>query len=86
MLIKSWDFAMAIFETVGVNLCFLPTYSPELNAAEFIFNLVKQQVKQNKFQHEYLWLYTIEALAGITKEIMWGFYQNALFGWIKDQN
>jgi transposase len=42
---KLWDFAMAIFETVGINLCFLPIYLPELNAAEFVFNLVKQQVK-----------------------------------------
>jgi hypothetical protein len=37
-----WNFAMAIFETAGINLCFLLTYSPELNAAEFVFNLVKQ--------------------------------------------
>jgi hypothetical protein len=36
-----WDFTMAIFETAGVNLCFLPIYLPELNAAEFVFNLVK---------------------------------------------
>jgi transposase len=81
---ESWDLAITIFEAAGVHLCFLPTYSPELNAAEFVFHLVKDEVKRKRFQHENLWLHTITALAGITKEVMWGFYRKALFGWIKD--
>jgi hypothetical protein len=64
------DLVIIIFEAAGVNLCFLSAYSLKLNADEYIFHLIKDQVKYNCFQHDHLWLHTLKALAGITKETM----------------
>jgi hypothetical protein len=68
-----WDLMITIFEIADIYLYFLSIYLPELNVDEFILHLVKNEVKQKRFQHEYLWLYTITALAKIIKEIMWDF-------------
>ena len=80
----SWDLAIGIFDEAGVHLCFLPAYSPELNAAEFVFHFVKERVMLNQSRKEHLWLDTIQAIAEITKEMMWGFYCKSLFEWLKD--
>jgi len=83
---ESWDLMVAIFQSAGVHICFLPCYSPELDAAEYVFHFVKDRVKRNRSKHsDKLWIDTVVALASISQETMWGFYQKSLFGWLKNR-
>ena len=66
-----------------VHLYFLPAYSPELNAAEFVFHEIKIKVKKHKNGEEILWVDTIVACAEIFHDKLFGFYQKPLYGWTK---
>ena len=79
----SWDIVVGILKAAGVRICFLLTYSPELNAAEFVFQKIKSYIRTHRSHNDNLHFDTIEAICSITKIQMWGFYKKALFGWLK---
>jgi len=81
---ESWDLIVGIFEAAGIFPCFLPCYSPELNAAEYVFHVVKEKVRRNRSPSDHFWMDTIIAVAQITQETMWSFYRKALFDWLRD--
>jgi hypothetical protein len=65
-----------------MKLCFLPTYSPEFDAAEFVFNQIHGNVKKNRNSSDQLW-FDVIFLAQISHIQMYGFYSKALYGWAK---
>jgi hypothetical protein len=81
----SWDIIMGIFDAAQVNVCFLPTYLPEFDAAEYIFHEVKEHVRKHRSHKDAsFYLDIIQSLATIMKEVMWGFYKKSFFGWTKE--
>jgi len=66
-----------------VKLAFLPAYSPELDAAEFVFHEIKNKVKRQRESDEQLWIDTLLAISKISHSKMFGFYQKALYGWAR---
>ena len=79
----SWELATGILQAAQVELWFLPCYSPELDAAEFVFGEVKKFISHNRARDKILWADTLRSLARIDQSKMWGFYWKALFGWMK---
>jgi len=81
---ESTEAIYTLCEQAGVQLCFLPTYSPELNAAELVFQTSKQMVSQNRsMEREHLSLDLLAVLGRISKSMMLSFYQRVLTGWMK---
>ena len=71
-------------DTAGVQIVFLPVYSPELDATEFVFHEIKLEVKKHREEEKRLWIDTLVACSKISHTKMFGFYQKALYGWSKD--
>ena len=69
-----------LIKAVGVKLVFLPTYSPELNAAEYVFQVTKTYIRNNRTRNDNLWLDIALGIATITRESMLQFYVKALTG------
>jgi hypothetical protein len=69
-----------ITRKVQIKLCFLPTYSPELDAVEFVFNQIRGEVKKNRNTTNQLWFDVTCAIATISHIQMYGFYTKALYG------
>ena len=54
---------MKALQLAEIQLCFLPAYLPELDAAEFVFYEIKRKVKKHKNEKEILWVNTMVACA-----------------------
>mgnify|MGYP002260040060 FL=1 len=68
-------------EEMGIELIYLPTYSPDLNPREFCFNKVKALLN-GEFQeltHTNTKLAVMEAVERITTEDMAGFYEGTSY-------
>ena len=80
---ETYNDIVEALQLAQVHLYFLPAYSPELNAAEFVFHEIKRKLKKHRNGEERLWVDTMVACAEISHEKMFGFYQKALYGWTK---
>lgn len=66
-------------DDVGCVLLYLPSYSPELNPAEFVFNKLKTILKRNAYREllrDNLHLGVLEGLKQVTAADMRGFYEH----------
>jgi len=65
-------------DDIGCTLVYLPTYSPEFNPAEYVFNKLKTILKRFEFREllrDSLHVAVYEALKEITPEDMRGFFK-----------
>ena len=66
----------ALLETYQFKLIFLPTYSPELNPCELVFNVVKNFMRHHKREDVDFRTAIIEAFAQIDVNQMLAFYMH----------
>ena len=72
-----FDYLFDILQHSGIQLIFLPAYSPELNPCEYCFNIMKQHLR-NCHTDKPLWWEIIQACATITPEHITAEYKHAL--------
>ena len=53
-------------------------YSPELNTAEFVFGLIKENVMRHQSREERLWVDTLISAASITHPDVWLLQERSL--------
>jgi transposase len=76
---------LALTSAFGFSLAFLPAYSPELDAAELVFNQAKRDIRHNRSStQDTLWVDLTLSLAKISHSTMFSFYQRALYGWVTE--
>ena len=78
---ESYDAIQSAIDAAGVKIVFLPAYSPELDAGEFVFQEIKKVVRRHRTPEEKLWIDTLLACSTITHTKMFSFYQQALYDW-----
>lgn len=68
----------------GIEMVYLPAYSPELNPIELVFAQVKRFIRENKQKFKRLPLWSLIALgfAMVTEENIDAYYRKC---WVKDQ-
>ena len=65
-----------MFRRQGVQIVFQPPYSPELNVAEYIFHLMRNNLKdKTDFVYEYTELSIVEALQEIPSGVFRRLYE-----------
>ena len=67
----------ALLRVTGVQMIFLPAYSPELNPCELIFQLAKAALRHRRGDLP-LWLEAQRAFAGITHELVLKEYKHCI--------
>jgi len=65
---------LQLLDTFGITLVYLPTYSPELNPCELVFNFIKRKIRDRRVTETSLFDAIIEASADLTQELMYSFY------------
>ena len=70
--------AIRIMEAHGVNLIFLPTYSPELNPCELVFSKIKKKIRTIRNGGS-MFLSLIRALSMIKREDIINYYSHCIF-------
>lgn len=70
-----------LLDIYGVQLAFLPAYSPELNPCEFVFSIVKRHIRENRdnLTSQHIYQETMEALATVTNQHLFAFYSHCIF-------
>ena len=76
----TYEIMMAMLKGAGVQVMFLPTYSPELNPCQPVFGLIKNHLRNNSatqatnFKSEIL-----KSLKSVTFEHLAAFYFHSMF-------
>lgn len=68
-----------ILSYFGIQLIFLPAYSPELNLCELVFNVVKKHVRYHRNGFSPLLDEVLVAVASVTPKMMVSFYMHCIF-------
>ncbi|HRP37904.1 MAG TPA: transposase [Candidatus Dojkabacteria bacterium] len=68
-----------ILEFFGVQLIYLPAYSPELNPCELVFNVVKKHIRYHRDRFSPIFEEVLKAVATITESMMKAFYYHCIF-------
>ena len=77
------DDLLELFEQKGIKMCFQPSYSPELNAAELYFGWIKRNLQYSPSID--LRSEVVKKLNIIPQDTIMGFYQHAIYGWTKNE-
>jgi len=75
----TWNMLQLVLQVFGVNLRFLPAYSPELNPCELVFAKVKRCIRGQRRYGSYIFRETIKAVATVTARDMFGWYKHCIF-------
>jgi len=75
----SMDVVADILQTAGVNLIFLPAYSPELNPCELVFNVVKSHIRIHRNFGSLILHEIVDALSSVSLDTMSLFYDHCIF-------
>jgi hypothetical protein len=67
----------------GINIRFLPKYSPELNPCELCFNMIKSYLRNNRDLTNPVWLETCIGIRSITLEKNVSFYKKCIVDVLK---
>lgn len=74
---ETQELALQLLESNGIQLLYLPTYSPELNPCELVFGLVKNLLRN--FQTDsVLWKELLAALLTVSRDTLASFYARCL--------
>jgi len=74
---ESYEFIHDVLQFAGIQLIYLPTYSPELNPCELVFNCLKTDLKNHRGNMA-LWLEICQALSKISHGDMYQFYEHCI--------
>ena len=67
-----------ILELSGVQLIYLPAYSPELNPCELVFGYVKRAMNIERHREHLMWEEILMRFAAVTPELMDRFYEHCI--------
>lgn len=73
------DLVYDLLKATGVQLVFLPKYSPELNPCEKCFNFIKGYLRNYRHDGEPLWLEIGIAVAEIEPHHLYEFYRKCIY-------
>jgi len=76
--LESYEVLKLILETFNVNLKKTPVYSPELNACEFVFQLLKSDLRNNRGEKRIM-DEVINSISKITREKVRKEYYKAIY-------
>jgi len=68
-----------LLDLYGVRLIFFPSYSPELNPCELVFNVLKGQIKNKRKEDLPIYQEVLKSLAVINEDMMMKFYRSCIF-------
>lgn len=74
----SLDAAVRLCEERGINIRFLPKYSPELNPCELCFNIIKNYLRNERNLTNPVWVETCLGIRKITLEKNISFYKKCI--------
>jgi transposase len=77
---ESTDLILTACRLAGVQLRFLPAYSPELNPCEFVFAACKKDMRMHRSDNR-MWLEMLLALSRVNPEKMRNMYRHCISGW-----
>jgi len=73
------DLLEEILNVAGVNLVYLPAYSPELNPCELVFNVVKSRIRMHQQFGSCILEEVLNVLALVSMDNMSEFYKRCIF-------
>jgi transposase len=76
---ESFGFIIDILERVGITLYLLPTYSPELNPAEYVFAFIKNNLRSHRDSSIPLWKDIMHCLSKLTPELLESMYVKCIY-------
>lgn len=76
----SFDILLDLLESAGVQLVFLPKYSPEFNPCELVFGKIKKHLRFYRKTDDFYWE-LVRQCALVEKEDLWAFYYHCRFNW-----
>jgi len=76
---ESFLLVKALLLVYEVKLIYLPAYSPELNACELVFNVMKHHLRNSRTPNTPILTDITKSLATIDKEMMKKFYVKCIF-------
>ncbi len=69
---------MELLEENGIQLIFLPTYSPELNPIELVFGKVKQHLRDHRDDRYPFWYNIVVGFSLITQDLIYKYYNKCI--------
>jgi transposase len=76
--LDNFDDLLGLLNNAGVQLVYLPKYSPELNPCELVFNVLKSFLRNHRDYTTPLYWNVIKSLGQISREMMIKFYIKCL--------
>jgi hypothetical protein len=70
----SWPALHSLLQQQGIQLIYLPKYSPEFNPCELVFAEMKNWLRWHRVQDRPMWVSILEALARISFVSVLAFY------------
>eukprot|EP01114_Cavostelium_apophysatum_P011542 TRINITY_DN25845_c0_g1_i1.p2 TRINITY_DN25845_c0_g1~~TRINITY_DN25845_c0_g1_i1.p2 ORF type:complete len:100 (-),score=9.51 TRINITY_DN25845_c0_g1_i1:15-293(-) len=70
-----------LVEAYGVNVVYLPAYSPELNPCEFVFGYSKNGARKDVSSDIPIWQKILYRMGEVDIDLMRRFYYKAMFKW-----
>jgi hypothetical protein len=81
--LESNDVILTACHLAGVQIRFLPAYSPELNPCELVFGLVKTDMRMHRSDQR-MWLEMLLSLTKINPAKLANMYRHCISGWRKN--
>jgi transposase len=75
---ESAELLQQLLRAHGVEIIYLPAYSPELNPCELVFSQIKRYIRNNT-GNESIIQKIVDALGGVTPELLLNFYKKCVF-------
>jgi len=76
--LDTFEILMGILQMIGVQLVYLPPYSPELNPIELVFMQVKQTLRESRDSRIPLWVDISFAFGLVDQEQVKKYYRHCL--------
>jgi hypothetical protein len=76
---NSWPILKAVLDNAGVQLVFLPAYSPELNPCELAFNEIKRRIRSYRLYTRSVAVEVVKAVAGVSASMMVAWYRHCIY-------
>jgi len=70
----TWPALRDLLRAAGVQLLYLPKYSPEFNPCELVFAVMKNWLRWHRSLHAPLWVEVLIALARISYDELLAFF------------
>ncbi len=75
---EMFEVLMELLEENGIQIMFLPTYSPELNPIELVFGKVKQHLRDHRDDRYPFWYNICIGFSLITQDLIFKYYNKCI--------